>query len=66
MVNAASPVDPWNRRGNIANRHDRLKQILVSSAVFGVDCVMSRIVIRIFAYDLVTHVLSWYIQIVKV
>ena len=66
MVNAVSPVDPRNRRGNIANRHDRLKQIPVSSAVFGVDCVVSRIVIWIFAYDLVTHVLSWYIQIVKV
>ena len=32
-VNAVSPVDPQNQRGNIANRHDRLKQIPASSAV---------------------------------
>ena len=60
MVNAVAPADPWNKRGNIANHHDRLKQIPVSSAVFAVDCVVSRTVIQLFTYDLVTHVLSWY------
>ena len=34
MVNAVSPVDPQNKRGNIAKCHDRLKQIPVSSAVY--------------------------------
>ena len=65
-MNAVSPVDPQNKRGNIANCHDRLKQIPVSSAVFAVDCVVSRTVIQLFTYDLVTHVLSCYTQIVKV
>ena len=32
-VNAVSPVDPRNKRDNIANRHDRQKQVPVSSAV---------------------------------
>ena len=66
MVNAVSPVDPQNKRGYIANHHDRLKQIPVSSAVFAVDCFASRTVIQLFTYDLVTRVLSWYTQIVKV
>ena len=54
MVNVVSPIDPWNKTGDTANRHDRLKQIHVSSAVFAVDCVVSRIVIQLFTYDLVT------------
>ena len=33
VVNAVSPVDPQNKRGNTANCHDRLKQIPVSNAV---------------------------------
>ena len=69
MVNAVSPVDPLNKRGNIANCHDRLKQTPVSSAVcslFAVDCVASRIVIQLSTYNLVTRVLSWYTQFVRV
>ena len=68
MVNAVSPVDPRNKTGNTANRHDRLKQITVSikCCAFAVDCVVSRIVIQLFTYDLVTHILSWYTQLVKV
>ena len=68
MVNAVSPVDPRNKTGNIANRCDRLKQIPVSikCCVFAVDCVVSRIVIQPFTYDLVTYVLSWYTQLAKV
>ena len=59
MVNAVAPADPQNKRGNTANHHDRLKQIPVSSAVFAVECFVSRTVIQLFTYDLVTHVLSW-------
>ena len=68
VVNAVSPADPRNKTGNIANRHDQLKQIPASikCCVFAVDCVVSRIVIQPFTYDLVTHVLSWYTQLVKV
>ena len=33
MVNAVAHADLQNKRGNMANRHDRLKQIPVSSAV---------------------------------
>ena len=36
----------------------------VKCCVFAVDCVVSRTVIQLFTYDLVTHVLSWYTQIV--
>ena len=62
-----SPADPQNQRGNMANYHDGLQQIPVSSAVCLLLTVLivSRTVIQLFTYDLVTHVLSWYTQTVK-
>ena len=45
------------KRGNLANSHDRLKQVPVLSAechALAVDCAVSRALIQIFTYGLVT------------